>query len=267
MFLLDLFILVSGVAAGLIILMYNDFTTKREYSKSNMKKVEFINNEFVLIDEATIEQVQSNFRDKVQYYDDEIQLLDSETIEQEVENFRERITHDYSSIELIDDYTVQKLIENFKSQIQYKEFKSLSNLGDELNKTVQKMLDTYIQEFNKEQKQANYSLKLSSKTIYGVVEDKYIDLIEKEIYDCRFTDNIVKYVGSIVIHVNIQNSSDFWYMNIKKNNTNIKYGFTLNQKKRIQNIVSYIKFSNGFELTKDEQKSFNYIKEKVNNEN
>jgi len=159
---LDFVIILLGFVAGVFIIIYNSFTTKKEFieenTKQQKKKVEFINDEFVLINEETIEQVQTNFREKVQYYDNEIPLLDSNIVEQQIENFRERISNDYSSIEIIDEFTIQKIIENIRNQIQYKEFQSLSNLGDELNKTVQKMLDTYINEFNKEQKQFNTKL-------------------------------------------------------------------------------------------------------------
>jgi hypothetical protein len=267
---IDIIIIFLGIVSLFVIVILNTFSTKKETNKKledlmKNTKVEFINDEFVLINDNVIENIQQNFKDKIQYYDKDIELLDESVVEHQIENFRERISNDYGVIELLDEYTIQKVIENIRNQIQYKEFESLSNLGDELNKTVQKMLDKYIQEFNTEQKQFN--TKLNSKSIYSIVEDKYIDLLEKEIHECKFDNNIVKYIGNIIIHINLQNSSEFWYIDIKKNNTSIKYGFSLNQKKRIQNIVAYIKFSNGFELTREEQKSFKYIKEKVNNEN
>ena len=258
----ELIIIVLGIISVPIIFMLN--------RPKKAKKIEIVKDEIVLFDDEIQEIIQETFKDNIQYDYSEIELIDDSTIQDLKENIKNRIHYDFEEIELIDESTIQDLKENINKQIKidinYLELEELgkdisTNLKSYVQDSITSMIDSYKKSFNDETNKD----KLNNKTIYEVIPDRYLDLMEKDIDNCVYANETIKYIGSnLKIVFYTQNPNEYWYIEVQKDNKE-KYGLSLSQKKRVLNITAFIKYSLGLELNRNELSSFNYIKKRVKN--
>lgn len=224
--------------------------------------------------------------------DKSVVLFDSDVVNKSIQHFRDNIQYP-EKVYLFDENSVREIVTNFNSKLKYPETvklvsdETLNKIKDIINDSlkqvaldVKDVVHTSVQEeksileqtiaeaYNEEAqeiKTTKKTFRFNSKSLYEIVEDKYIDLVDKNINECVYDSGYVKYIDNIIIHISTKNSNEFWYMEVKRNNEAKKYGFNSKQKHKIHKLVSYLKYINGEELDKYEQKNFDYIKERIQN--
>jgi len=254
------YIIISLCVLLLIIFIYEVFIRTRK------KKIEVIKDDVLLIDNDIVSTIIHQFHNRIIHNSDDIDIIDDEVIEDLKQNIIERIVLDNEPIELIKKETLNSIKDNINSQIQTKNvYPELEEITRTIHLSFQKIVEMYINSIKDQEKEIKLSNKLNSKTIYPICPQKYIDLLEKDSSNLKFTDNLI-YIGDILrMNIYVQNKNEFWFLELQKDDT-IRYGFTLEQKRKIKNIVAQTKFLSGLKLDDNESSSFKYIKERINND-
>lgn len=231
--LLTIFVIIAIIATAVM--------TSNKYSI-----IKDTNKDVILLSDEIINKVQDNFNDKITEYTGNIDLIKPEEINKKYnininhKNIEEGLNDIIKKIES----SINDSIKDCVSNIKIPELEPITVIPPEL--PTQKIEVT----------------KLNNKTLYDIIPDKYIDLLDREINNIIINNNILKYIGNINIIINCSSlASEFWYIEIQKDK-NTRYGLNLKQKKRLKKIINYVYFSKNVNF-KPSAEDFNFIKGKI----
>jgi len=231
-----------AIIATIFVIIVTAVLTSNKYSV-----IKDTNNETILLSDDIIDDVKENFKDSISEYKEEIQLLSPEIIKQK---------YNLS----IDTNQIQEGLNTILKEIETKIDKSIKECISNIK--IPEIKPITVQEPEIPEQEVKFT-KLSSKTLYDITPDKYIDLLDKEAELIVINNNIMKYIGNINIIINVvSNNSEFWFIEVQKDK-NIRYGLSLEQKKRIRNIVNYVNFLKNKPF-KGNTEVYKYIKGKIN---